>query len=120
MQVSPKELLEVEFWDDDPLDPDDKLGILEIDIARDVIPAKNCTIEKIFFLKDVPKDEITKEEKKASARLKIQWVPFDFHVQSEENDENSKSKHSHSHHIPGIHRHHRKSDDAVTTPSTPQ
>lgn len=78
MQVPPEAVLEVELWDDDPLDPDDKLGIVEIDVKSEVIPAPHCTIEKIFFLKDVPKDDITHEIKKASVRMRIQWVPFDF------------------------------------------
>lgn len=99
-QVSPKSVLEVEFWDDDPLDPDDKLGIVEIDIQGQVIPAKDCTIEKIFFLKDVPKDDISKEIKKASVRMKIQWVPFDFH-EDHQHDEGKKHRLS----VPHLHRH---------------
>lgn len=78
MQVSPEEVLKIEVWDDDPIDPDDFLGLLEIKIADEVVPAKNSTIEKIFILQDVPKDTKTKEQKKASITLKAQWVPFDF------------------------------------------
>lgn len=106
----------MELWDDDPLDPDDKLGIVEIDIARDVIPAARCTIEKIFYLKDVPKDAISKEQKKASVRLKIQWVPFDFHDQHNDNGEGK------SHHLPRLHLHRKDKDkgnsEAVRTPGT--
>jgi hypothetical protein len=31
--VTQEEILMLELWDDDPLDPDDLLGILEIDVA---------------------------------------------------------------------------------------
>ena len=33
---------------------------------------------QMFFLKEVPKDVKTKEEKRATITLKVQWVPFDF------------------------------------------
>ena len=68
----------MEIWDDDPLDPDDELGIVEIDIAKQVAEAPQCTIEKIFVLKEVPKDTKTKEQKRSTVTLKVQWVPFDF------------------------------------------
>ena len=71
-------MLTIEVWDDDPVDPDDFLGLVEIKIANEVVPAPQSTIEKIFFLKEVPKDTKTKEEKKATITVKIQWVPFDF------------------------------------------
>lgn len=77
-QVSIDEVLEVEVWDDDPIDPDDFLGMIEIKIANEIAPAKNSTIEKIFYLQDVPPDTKTKEQKRASITLKVQWVPFDF------------------------------------------
>jgi hypothetical protein len=76
--VTQEEILMLELWDDDPLDPDDLLGILEIDVAKEVAEAPQCTIEKIFVLKDVPKDTKTKENKRATVTLKVQWVPFDF------------------------------------------
>lgn len=78
MQISIDEVLTIEVWDDDPIDPDDFLGLVEIKIAEEVVPAKDSTIEKIFFLKEVPKDTKTKEEKKSTITVKIQWVPFDF------------------------------------------
>ena len=77
-QVLKEEILTVEIWDDDPLDPDDELGIVEIDIAKQVAEAPQCTIEKIFVLKEVPKDTKTKEQKRSTVTLKVQWVPFDF------------------------------------------
>lgn len=72
------EILRIKLWDDDPIDPDDFLGMVEISIKEEVAPARNSTIERIFYLKDVPKDTKTHEEKRASIRLKVQWVPFDF------------------------------------------
>ena len=78
MQISIDEVLTIEVWDDDPIDPDDFLGLVEIKIADEVVSAPESTIEKIFFLKEVPKDTKTKEEKKATVTVKIQWVPFDF------------------------------------------
>ena len=71
-------MLQIKVWDDDPIDPDDFLGLVEIKISDEVATAKNSTIEKIFFLKDVPADTKTKEQKKASITLRVQWVPFDF------------------------------------------
>ncbi len=76
-----EEILTVEIWDDDPLDPDDELGVLEIDIAKQVVDAPQSTIEKIFVLKDVPKDTKTKEIKRSTVTIKVQWVPFDFDEQ---------------------------------------
>ena len=78
MQISIDEVLTIEVRDDYPIDPDDFLGLVEIKIAEEVVPAKDSTIEKIFFLKEVPKDTKTKEEKKSTITVKIQWVPFDF------------------------------------------
>lgn len=78
VKISIDEVLTIEVWDDDPIDPDDFLGLVEIKIAEEVVPAKDSTIEKIFFLKEVPKDTKTKEEKKSTITVKIQWVPFDF------------------------------------------
>lgn len=71
-------MLRISLWDDDPLDPDDELGIVEVSIADEVANVPSCTIEKVFYLKDVPKDTKTKEDKRASVTLKVQWVPFDF------------------------------------------
>ena len=78
MQISIDEVLTIEVWDDDPVDPDDFLGLIEVKIANEVVPAPECTIEKIFYLKEVPKDTKTHEEKKSTITVKIQWVPFDF------------------------------------------
>ena len=42
-----EDVLRVEVWDDDPVDFDDKLGIVEISIKEEVAPAPNSTIEKV-------------------------------------------------------------------------
>jgi len=81
--VSKEEILTVEVWDDDPLEPDDLLGIVEIGVAKQVVEAPQCTIEKIFVLKDVPKDTKTKENKRCTVTMKVQWVPFDFEEEEE-------------------------------------
>ena len=78
LQVSIGELVRIKVWDDDPVDPDDFLGLVEISIRDELANIDGCTIEKIFYLKDVPKDTKTKEEKRANVTLKVQWVPFDF------------------------------------------
>lgn len=96
MQVSIDDVLQIEIWDDDPVDPDDFLGILEIKIADEIVPARNCTIEKLFYLKDVPKDSKTKEVKKANVTIKAQWVPFDFN--EEHDDKKGLRSHLHHHH----------------------
>lgn len=41
-------------------------------------PAPESTIERVFFLKEVPADVKSGDVKKASLTLKVQWVPFDF------------------------------------------
>ena len=60
-QVPKNRLLEVIVWDEDPYAPDDRLGMLEISVPEDVEPADKCTIEKIWFLAEVPPDLITGE-----------------------------------------------------------
>ena len=47
LQVPIKDVLRIEVWDDDPVDFDDKLGIVEISIKDEVAPANNSTIEKV-------------------------------------------------------------------------
>ena len=46
-QVPVEDVLRLEVWDDDPVDFDDKLGIVEISIKDEVAPAPNSTIEKV-------------------------------------------------------------------------
>jgi len=83
VQVAKEEILTVEVWDDDTLEPDDLLGIAEVDVAKEVAEAPQCTVEKIFVLKDVPKDTKTKEQKRCTVTMKVQWVPFDFEEEQE-------------------------------------
>lgn len=76
--MSIDEVVRIKIWDDDPVDPDDFLGLVEISIKNELANVNGCTIEKTFYLKEVPKDTKTKEEKRANVTLKVQWVPFDF------------------------------------------
>ena len=58
MQVPKKELLRVEVFDNDPIDPDDSLGIVEIDIEQEVATAPRCTVNKRFFLQEARSSQL--------------------------------------------------------------
>ena len=69
--------LEVTVWDSGLLGGT-CLGMVEVDLAREVAGASEQPVLRTWFLDEVPPDAGTGAVPPASVTLQIQWVPYDF------------------------------------------
>lgn len=75
--VAADDTLELTIWDSGLLGGT-CLGMVEVDIAREVAGADTQPVLRTWFLEEVPPDAGTGQVPPASVTLQIQWVPYDF------------------------------------------
>lgn len=62
--------------DNDTLGEDDMLGLVEIDIAKEVASSPNGEVLKTWYLEEIKHKG--PEPPPASVTMHLQWVPFDI------------------------------------------
>lgn len=70
------EVLECKLMDNDTLGEDDMLGLVEIDIAKEVASSPNGEVLKTWYLEEIKHKG--PEPPPASVTMHLQWVPFDI------------------------------------------
>lgn len=76
LQVPVDEVLECKVFDNDTLSEDDMLGLVEIDIAKEVATSPNGEVLKTWYLKEIQHKGA--EPPPSSITMHLQWVPFDI------------------------------------------
>jgi len=75
-QVPVQEILECKIFDNDTLSEDDMLGIVEVDIAKEVAASPNGEVLKTWYLQELQYKGA--EPPPSCITMHIQWVPFDI------------------------------------------
>ena len=71
------EILECKVFDNDTLSEDDMLGMVEIDVSKEIAGSPNGEVLKTWFLEEL-KVSSKKEAPPSSITMHLQWVPFDI------------------------------------------
>ena len=77
LQVPVGEILECKVFDNDTLSEDEMLGIVEVDIGRQVASIPNGEVLRTYYLQEL-RYKGSGEPPPSSITLHIQWVPFDI------------------------------------------
>lgn len=75
-RVPVQEILECKVFDNDTLSEDDMLGIVEVDIAKEVAGSPNGEVLKTWYLQELQYKGA--EPPPSCITMHIQWVPFDI------------------------------------------
>lgn len=76
LQCPVTEVLECKVFDNDTLGEDDMLGLVEIDIAKEVASSPNGEVLKTWYLEELKSKKA--DPPPACITMHIQWVPFDI------------------------------------------